>query len=103
MATIKLKQQNVSEPVRAAYVGKPKKKYDWQWAKLRRTILYSQPVCNVCGKNLSEEVDHITPYLSGATEEQRTALFWDMNNLQGICKQCHIEKHREGKRRGKKI
>lgn len=66
--------------------------YGAQWQRLRLVILAEQPVCRGFtkdGKRCHEpatEVDHIKPH-KGDME-----LFWDMTNLQGLCKSCHSRK-----------
>lgn len=56
-----------------------------RWQKLRAWIIKRQPICMVCGMNVSEEVDHIIPLSQGGAE-------MDADNLQGICKACHSSK-----------
>jgi 5-methylcytosine-specific restriction endonuclease McrA len=58
-----------------------------RWRKLRLKILAQQPLCKICermGKvTASDTVDHIIPH------KGNPKLFWDVNNLQGVCKSCH--------------
>ena len=57
--------------------------------KDRARILWQEPMCRVCDKAASVQVDHITPLSKGGTD--------DRDNKQGICKPCHDAKTaREG-------
>ena len=42
--------------------------------------------CRSCGKAGRLEVDHIEPLWEGGAEE--------LDNLQALCKTCHIKKHK---------
>ncbi len=57
------------------------------WKKcLRPTVLARDPICVICGRNASTDVDHIKPHKGNWT------LFADLNNLQGLCAHCHSRK-----------
>ena len=60
------------------------------WAAIRRSVLDAQPLCVLCLKagryEPSVVVDHIVPHKGD------TRLFYDMSNLQGLCKACHDRK-----------
>ena len=57
-----------------------------RWSRLRRVILDRDNWrCRVCGKHGKMEVDHIRPVRNGGAE-------WDANNLQAICRACHMAK-----------
>ncbi len=56
-----------------------------KWQTTRKAILFRDPICRVCTKALSTEVDHITPLSQGGAP-------WDVANLQGICGPCHVRK-----------
>ena len=55
------------------------------WKKTRKKMLDNNPLCAYCGE-LGEQIDHIVKH-SG--NEQ---IFNDENNLQVLCKKCHIAK-----------
>ena len=55
------------------------------WEELRQQVLEEEPICRICGKSLSTEVEHIIPLPKGPTER------W---NLRGACKSCHSKKTR---------
>ena len=76
---------------------KEKKKYkpsqfkDWYcssaWRKLRAVILSQDPLCVKCLERgthkESKVVNHIKPHKGDRK------LFYDMKNLEGLCKRCH--------------
>jgi len=51
---------------------------------MRHVVLIEEPVCRICGRKPSTQVDHIVPLCKGGTDIR--------SNLQGICDQCHEEK-----------
>ena len=53
---------------------------------LSDTIIRRDPLCKICNRNASTIADHIRDHRGNLT------LFWDPNNLQGICKPCHDKK-----------
>jgi 5-methylcytosine-specific restriction protein A len=55
------------------------------WRKLRFQAIQSGPVCAACNRAPSTVADHITPVRLGG-------LFWDINNIQGLCARCHNSK-----------
>jgi len=58
--------------------------YGRRWQRIRRIILRRDPICKICGRAPSTEVDHIIPREAGGTD--------DPDNLQGACKPCHSRK-----------
>jgi len=52
--------------------------------KLRHVVLVEEPVCMICERQPSTQVDHIIPVTRGG-QDIRT-------NLQGICTECHDKK-----------
>jgi len=61
-----------------------------RWMKLRRVILAEEPICMICRRAASAEVDHILPLSKGGTDCR--------DNLQGVCKECHNEKTKKDRR-----
>jgi 5-methylcytosine-specific restriction protein A len=55
--------------------------------RLRHVVLVEQPVCAICGRKESVEVDHIMPVSKGGKD--------DRDNLQGVCRDCHEDKTRK--------
>lgn len=75
-----------TEEVRSAY----SRGYNRQWQKASRSFLHSHPLCECCkAKGIYTKatvVDHIIPH-RGNRE-----LFWNRDNWQALCKQCHDKK-----------
>lgn len=61
-----------------------------RWKRLRIQFLKEHPLCEECSRKgiakPAEVVDHIIPH-RGNKE-----LFWDEDNLQALCKECHDRK-----------
>lgn len=61
------------------------------WIAIRDRVLKTNPLCKSClttGKvKIADEVDHIVPLCKGGTDA--------LDNLQGLCKECHEEKTRQ--------
>lgn len=55
--------------------------------KMRMVVLIEEPVCMICGRKPSTQVDHINPVSKGGTDRR--------DNLQGLCDECHDEKTRK--------
>lgn len=64
--------------------------YDARWRRYRQSFLAANPICVIClgeGRTrLATVVDHIKPH------KGRYDLFWDKDNHQSLCKQCHDRK-----------
>ena len=58
-----------------------------KWMRLRHVVLVEEPLCMICRRAASVEVDHIIPITKGGTDER--------DNLQGVCAECHEEKTRK--------
>lgn len=67
-----------------------KRGYTSRWAKVSHSFLISHPLCEECmrqGKlTPATEVDHIKPHKGNKT------LFWDYENWQALCHECHSKK-----------
>lgn len=61
--------------------------YGSRWQKARATFLRNHPLCADHEQRghivIATVVDHIVPHRGDQT------LFWDTNNWQSLCKQCH--------------
>ena len=61
--------------------------YNHNWRKASKAYLRRNPLCVYClqtGKSKGARVvDHIVPHKGDR------ALFWDIDNWQGLCKRCH--------------
>jgi AAA domain/HNH endonuclease len=62
--------------------------YIWRWEKVRKQYLQRYPLCRMCQHNghvtAAKVVDHIVPH-----QGNRDPLFWDENNFQSLCLNCH--------------
>jgi len=58
--------------------------YGATWRKLRLLILHREPICRLCGKKPSIDVDHILPKKRGGKDVEE--------NLQALCHSCHSKK-----------
>jgi 5-methylcytosine-specific restriction protein A len=60
-----------------------------QWRRTRAFVLARDPVCKSCGRAASVVCDHtIRASLWLASGHD----FYDLDNLQGLCKRCHDSK-----------
>ena len=75
--------------VKKAFETKPRERSDEyntrQWRKLRASILMDEPLCRGCKLAVATVIDHIKAVRSGGE-------FWDLENLQPLCKRCHNSK-----------
>lgn len=64
--------------------------YNSRWRKARVLFLRDNPLCEECKKQgrytPATVVDHIRPHKGNKD------LFWDCDNWQALCKQCHDRK-----------
>lgn len=51
---------------------------------MRAQVLKAQPLCEMCGREVAREVDHITPLARGGTHHRE--------NLRAVCVGCHKAK-----------
>jgi 5-methylcytosine-specific restriction endonuclease McrA len=70
-----------------------------RWRKLRAQVIKANPWCVMCkAAHISRQatiVDHIRPHRGDES------LFWDVRNLQPICKPCHDGAKQAFERSGK--
>lgn len=52
-----------------------------RWMNMKHVVLVEEPVCMICGRRASTQVDHKIPISQGGTDER--------SNLQGVCDMCH--------------
>lgn len=68
--------------------------YDGAWQNARKGYLAKHPLCAECLKSgrytPATVVDHIIPHRGNK------GLFWDADNWQSLCKQCHDRKTARG-------
>lgn len=58
--------------------------YGAEWAKTSKRILERDPICRICNRRRSKQVDHIIARREGGSE--------DDHNLRGLCRSCHARK-----------
>lgn len=67
------------------------------WIKLRLTKLANNPLCENCyskGKIApASEVHHVIPVENGINYDNMKRLCYDYNNLQSLCRDCHVAAH----------
>lgn len=65
-----------------------------RWQRLSRRVRSEEMLCRVCkaaGRTrLAAHADHVRPHRGDL------ALFWDRDNLQALCHECHSAKTRRG-------
>ena len=69
------------------------------WKLLRESKINANPLCENCMKydivTSADEVHHIKPFGTGKTQTERWNLLLDYSNLISLCKDCHLEFHRQ--------
>jgi 5-methylcytosine-specific restriction protein A len=72
--------------------------YGYRWRRFREQYLFQNPLCVHCQASgihtPANEVDHIKPHRGDSV------LFWDIENLQPLCKSCHSKKTRHEQQMG---
>lgn len=73
----------------------------YRWRKLRLNYLAEHPLCECCLrkgiKKLAEHVHHRNEISSGNSNEQMIQLAFDINNLEALCRECHVNEHNGNK------
>src|SRR6185369_16868932 len=62
-----------------------KRGYDRDWQRVRLFVLRRDPICQICFREPSTEVDHRVPFTKGGAR-------LDPANLRGACKSCNSAK-----------
>lgn len=81
------KPKTPKQEERAKYYAKT------EWRKLRKIKLQQDLVCEVCGEAIATQVHHKISFLTGGSEEEKTSLLLDFENLMSICPTCHQHIH----------
>jgi 5-methylcytosine-specific restriction protein A len=67
-----------------------------RWKRLRAWRLLHEPLCRLCAAiskvTAATVVDHVKPHKGDA------GLFWDPNNTQSLCADCH-DRHKQSQER----
>ena len=88
------KQQIIQEPNISQIVYNSNK-----WKKLRELYYSEHPLCEQCLEKgiikATEQVHHKIEFLSGKTYQDKLNLAYDYDNLQSLCKECHIAEHKK--------
>lgn len=68
-----------------------------RWRTLRASVLSASPFCADCAREgvltAATDVHHIVPINESDDPESMAALAYDRNNLVGLCRACHIQRH----------
>lgn len=62
-----------------------------KWKNIKNAHLMEYPICEICGKELAEDVHHIKTFLVNNSIDIEKA--YDPDNLLSICKKCHGKLH----------
>lgn len=69
------------------------------WQKLRKRKITNCPVCECCkAKGLlvpAVEVHHRIPVESAVSVSEMHRLMYDYNNLEALCHECHVKRHKD--------
>jgi len=68
-------------------------KHEWDrwyhrahWKRLRTLVLAREPICRICNRAAATTADHVIPH------KGKWELFSALENLEGICDECHSRK-----------
>lgn len=68
-----------------------------RWQRLRAWKFTNDPLCELCIKEQratpTEDIHHITSFMSTEDPIQRVFLAYDYDNLMSLCKPCHQRMH----------
>jgi len=67
---------------------KQQRGYGGEWERISKLKRRADPLCQVCRVAAADDVDHLVPF-RGPSDPLRT----DWDNLQSICRPCHMKKH----------
>jgi 5-methylcytosine-specific restriction protein A len=72
--------------------------YTWRWEKARTSHLRHEPLCRMCSAQgritAATVVDHLIPH------KGNLILFWDPENWQSLCPDCHTRHKQREEYRG---
>lgn len=64
------------------------------WRSLRNEVISAQPICQECGRKVSQCVHHIVEVESGRTDAEMERIAFNRANLQALCFECHNAIHK---------
>ncbi len=73
--------------------------YGYRWQRYRRRYLAEHPLCERCEEQGHTMVATVVHHIKEATGKH-DPLFWQEQNHQALCRECHEEVHRRAKPTG---
>lgn len=67
-----------------------------RWGEVRKLKLQMNPICEICKKEMAEEIHHIKPverYTNNLSLMED--MFYRLDNLQSLCHKCHSNIHKQ--------
>lgn len=68
-----------------------------KWKDIKNAHLMQYPICQICEKELAEDVHHISTFLVDNSIDIEKA--FDYDNLLSVCKKCHGKIHQPKKKK----
>lgn len=68
-----------------------------KWKEIKNAHLMQYPICEICNKELAEDVHHISSFLIDGNIDIEKA--FDLDNLLSVCKKCHGKLHSPKKKK----
>lgn len=68
-----------------------------KWKGIKNAHLMQYPLCQICEKELAEDVHHISTFLVDNSIDIEKA--FDPDNLMSVCKKCHGKIHQPKKKK----
>lgn len=62
-----------------------------KWKDIKNAHLMQYPICQICEKELAEDVHHIQSFMTNSGIDIEKA--FDPSNLLSVCKKCHGKIH----------
>jgi 5-methylcytosine-specific restriction protein A len=95
--TIRTKKADLSKTVKVAGDKRAERQAIYntrRWTRLRKEILMSNPICQICGNHLAEHVHHIDSFMN-YTGQTRISVAYNSDNLLAVCVECHNKQHEQ--------
>lgn len=68
-----------------------------KWKGIKNAHLMQYPLCQICEKELAEDVHHIQSFMTNLGIDIEKA--FDTSNLLSVCKKCHGKIHQPKKKK----